>query len=567
MLTETGEGETDEGAAQRLAADAGPSEPESVSEKKLLRQVEKAVAATEAPMQEFTDRSTAGSAVSYTTLIPGLAQRDRLQSAEDVKYYSFSAKERGVLQVSLTSVKRMDLAGFTLSIFGTYYLNGTDGEKGVRLLHSEQIYSNGETYLSPNIGIGSGTYYLAVSSGYYPNLNSFELILSFTAGTQYEIECNDTPARYTEIYSGVPVKGSASVLTEKQDLDWYMMRMHTNGALSILFSHEAGSSQNVLFKITVYDAQMREIYTGLSYDGDAVLRSGSLGVPEGYCFVCVESRARLRGDYTMTVGKDSADLYEKEPNDSADTPTLIQNGRPVIGSLQSRGGEPDRDHYRFPVDADGVIRLSLEADPVEPDKNDPVNAVRRLTLTDGEGHILYQAQMLQTDPLIQSGEIGIKAGVYDICVDHDGLYAGEGNYSLRAVFEPKKGYELEFNGEPGSASALSLNSACKGMFSSLASGADTDWYTFEIINSGQYTLSFTHDASDADGTVMKAELYHADANEKLADKNGETLHSLNGDRISDAFLYILAPGRYYLKISPGLFTFDGAYTVCVSTGS
>lgn len=504
--------------------------------------------------------ASAGGSDTAVELFSGLPQKDTLRSADDVRYYRFRADARGSLRYSVTAAQKADLTSRIVSLYQVYYLNGTDGEKGVRLLNYLQAYTTETVNESPAVGIIPGEYLLAVQAGPYADLSAYEIALTFTPGTDYEIEYNDSPSRYTELFSGVTAKGSASGRRTGTDLDWFMIRMHQPGALSLQFAHAANDLLTAAFRVTVYTQDMEEIYSGVSAQNLALLESGEIGVPAGAYFICVEARVSFTGDYALTVTKTAADLFEKELNDTRETASLLRSGRPVTGVLSPRQNAPDTDWYKIELPADGLLTLTLSAEPEQPGKNDEAKYCRRVTLTDAAGRTLWRGLMLQTDGTLSTGALGLGAGVCYVQVDHNDLYASAARYTVQYTFTASNACETEYNDTLLLASGLTPGSPCVAALQERGAGPDTDWFRFSLKKTAEVTLEITHEnGGDADA-LYRAALYNA-AGVVLADTAGNEALVCSGDTAASRCGYRLPAGTYFVQVSAGVYARHDAYAV------
>lgn len=513
------------------------------------------------PVPAAPKAAKAPSSPAVTDLYPGMPQRDMLRSSSDVKYYRFTADSRGAFSYTVSASQKTDLSSRIVSLYQVYYVNGMDGERDVRLLNRMQAYTTEAQTVSPNIGIIPGEYLLAVQAGAYADLGVYTISVSFTPGTEYEIECNNTVTRYTEIFSGVPVRGSACALAEGTDTDWFLIRMHMPGALELSFSHAADEvPAAAAFRVSVYNAEQKELYSGVSAREQALLESGALGVPAGDYFICVESRTQFTGDYILTVTKNAADLYEKEPNDTKETASVLSDGRAVAGALTEKNGAPDLDYFRFALTEPGSAVVSLSAAPQAPDENDPDRAVRRVTLTDVSGRVLFSSLMLQSEGSLTSGEIGLRAGTYYVLVDHTDLYATAADYLLRVRFAAREGCEQEPNDYKNHATALLPASPVSAALSDRETDYDTDWFTFTLKTPSTVRMTLAHAADETEETLFAAALFNAAGVQMTNAAGAEGFESRGADTLVSSD-YVLSPGTYFLRVAPGVYAKTGNYTV------
>lgn len=500
----------------------------------------------------------AAAAPKTTALISGVPHRDKLITDAEIKYYTYTAPARGTLRLSISSATRNDMSSRLVSVYQVYYLNGSSGEKGTRLLHKMTAYTKDAVNDSPKLGVYAGEYIITVSAGDYSDLSAYELTLTFAPGADYEIEYNNSPAHYTEIFSGVRVCGNGSILDEGTDCDWFMIRMHLTGALQLKFEHRANELMTAAFKVTLYDNDLQELYSGVSTHDLAVLESGTLGVPAGCYFICVESRVWFDGDYGLTVTKTAADLFEKEPNDTRAAATSMENGRGVTGALTERSGKPDQDYYVLTLPANGRFSVSLIAEASAPEEGDVEKYFRRLTLTDQRGAVVYRGLQPQSSETLNSGSMGLKAGVYYLLVDHDGLDADHGEYLLRYSFSPDAGWEVEPNDDSGNATVLTAGALYSAALSDRGTDFDADWYTFTLDHDCEITLTLTHGANATDASVYVMTLQNA-AGAVCADHSGRQFIESRGGEGRATAEYTLPAGTYYALIRTGTFADHGVY--------
>ena len=481
-------------------------------------------------------------------IVPTGRYENMLNAASDVVYYEFDVGERGVLYYGLDS-EADNSAAWKVRLYQQYYVNGTGEETAYRPLNTLNASAKNVRNRAPGIGISPGHYRISVASDGVYSPAIFSLCLEVYSGTAYEIEYNDSVTRYTEIYADVPIKGSASLYDDGRDTDWYMIRTYSDCALDLLFTHTNSKQTTVAFKIYLYDADMRELYSGNSLLSDISVTSGRVGVPAGTYFIQVQGRVYTESEYTLTVRRDTAD-FEKEPNDGFALATPIVPGETLRGALSVRSGNSDRDYYVFNLQNPGYVSVSMN-NLIPAEKS--TGYIRRLQLFDSQGHPLYGALITDADDEIRSSNIGLGAGTYYISVDNDDLYLNSGTYEIGYSFTASSSWEREYNGSPEFATPITDKISVSGTTSDAEALFDEDWYTFNTEEAGTLILRLNHDNLGGSRDIFHVTLYSAGQKQI-----GDTIVSFeSSDTVSARFA--VAKGKFYVKVTSGNFKSDVRY--------
>lgn len=499
------------------------------------------------------ENTAANGASASIALKPGKDALNSLSSAKDRIEYAFSLSSRGVLHYSL-SAEAGGSADFKVSLLQQYYVNGVDGKTALRLLNVLNVVAEEGSGVSPNIGLMPGSYVLRVESGeQYKNV-VFRLRTDFTAGTDYEIEYNDTMTRYTEIYAGVPMKGSASFYGADRDTDWYLLRLYTPASVNLVFMHGTTDRPTAAFKVCLFTSEGLELYGGSALLNAAELVSGRIGLPAGNYFISVQSRVYSAEDYTLTVQQGSAPS-ESEPNDSVYQATALTAAQPLCGALVARTGNADKDYYAFTLDAPGYVNVWLKNDESAEGSS---SYVRRLMVLDGAGHILFSELQANGGAEIRSPGIGLPAGKYYLCVNNDNLYLNNETYQVGFKFTPSEKWEREYNGERSAATPIAAGVAVSGTLTDAESDFDTDWFTFTVKDNCKVKLKLKHSVKSGENDIFNVSLYNADGKHV-----GKTIVSKeNTETVSRSFS--VAPGTYYVKVTAGKYNSSIRYYLTYS---
>lgn len=490
-----------------------------------------------------------------STLVPRVEYHDSLGSATQALEYNFTLTQRGVVKYTFKIAPNDFVLGdWKISLCQKYFVNGDGGETAVRLLNVLTADTDSGDVSSPNIGVGAGDYVLKIEAGEHYSALGFDFILNFSKSTGYEIECNDTVSRYTDIYPDFALKGSASFIPGASDTDWYMLRTYSPSALTLRFSHETRDLTTVPFVVTLFDENMKELYRGNSAFTTATLTSGTLGLPAGVYYIRVQSRVYSDMDYMLLAKRTLSGSYEQEPNDSTDSATLLPAGTELTGAVAAKTGV-DRDYYKIELSNAGYVKLSLKN--AVPDESSTKDS-RRITLMDEAGNRIYAALLSDDAEGIDSPEIGLYAGTYFLRVDSDNLYENPSDYTVSYVHTPAKNWESEYNGIFDYANELDHGITLYGTLSDVETEFDTDWYRFTVTEASRVSLTLRHKAGDRAGTLFKMELQ--DSKRNVIDT------VLCAEQADECNLTLsLTPGVYFIKLTAGDLNTDERYSLRFET--
>ena len=507
---------------------------------------------TAAPAPSPSKKAAQSDKTLYIT--PNDSYVNMLSSARDTVSYEFRLTERGVLRYSLFS-NASDNGEWYVRLYQEYDVNGDGGETAMRLLNTLKATAGEEASASPGIGLTRGRYVLKVSAGSPFASALYSLDVSFVPGTGYEIEYNDARTRYTEVYPGNVIRGSASSYDQGYDVDWYMLRTYAPGTLELIFEHEDRGLGTVAFRVDLYNENMEPLYIGNSLLLSTKITSGVIGIPAGVYYISVQGRVYVDCDYKLTL-RSPGDGYETEPNDRAEHATPMESGQEMLGSLSTRVSAADRDYYSFTLPSAGYVGLTMKN--VKPAASGS-DYVRRLTLLDGEGREIYSAMITGgASAQLHSPNVGLPAGEYYLRVDDDNLYHNSDTYSLTYTFTPSGSWEKEYNGTPEAATPLSPQIALSGTLSDALTDFDTDWFILSVEEEGELLLSFRHDDTGDDLDIFTVTLY----NDALQSVGDAIVSCGNTPTVSQKFT--VTPGVWYVRVTSGKYASDIRYTLMYS---
>ena len=179
------------------------------------------------------------------TISLGKKYTENLESVWSVNYYKFT----------LTQTGRINLQ------FGNEQVTGTN------TWHIE-IYNEDEDKVLENAGSGmhyqqvglpQGTYYIKVYSGGMGlwKKDNYDLKVDFEAGTEWEVEVNDTLSQSNEICTGKTYYGS---LNSEADIDYYKFTLPETGKLSFCFGNDEARVYGKWY-VEIYNEAGNEVMT------------------------------------------------------------------------------------------------------------------------------------------------------------------------------------------------------------------------------------------------------------------------------------------------------------------
>lgn len=489
-----------------------------------------------------------------------------LASAASVNTYTFTVAERGVLQYYFTRAESN--AVWKVALYQQYDSNGFDGEKQWRLLDQTETDPGKTSDVSPHIGLQKGVYRIVVSAGYSFSSAPYTLKASFEPGTDYEIECNDSVYRYTEISPDVPVRGSAGYLPDKNDKDYFMFRVYDPSRVNLTFSHTKADNLSVFWRVSLFDAHGKELYADNAASAVETIASGDIGLVPGVYFICVESRVYTDFDYTLTVSRKADDSFETEPNGTpAEADFLPANGT-VSGALTSASGDNDTDIFALTAEKPGYVILTFTA-PAGKDEE----SSHRIALTDAAGKGVWESVVSPLENTAVSPPIGLAAGTYYVRVDDNGLFRNPGDYTVASVFTASDSWESEYNGDKTNADVIASGKTVTGTITDCEAEFDDDYYTFTLKKPAFVYVTLAHESSADEKNIFCVSLLDKDGKAVTVEDENRNKLSVNkinsfGNTQNAGGYYTLSSGTYYIRVTSGLFRPDMRYelTYSIKTG-
>jgi hypothetical protein len=258
-------------------------------------------------------------------------------------------------------------------------------------------------------------------------------------------------------------------------------------------------------------------------------------------------------EYTLKTTFVASDSYEKEPNDVKANATPITVGYGKYGNTSNRTTGTDMDWYSFTLTQDSCVNISF----THPDGTFPVVGWT-ITLYNANNQKITQFTSRRTDLVLKTGKLGLKTGVYHICVEAQTDSADE--YTILVGSEKAVNFEFEFNDTPEEAIALPQGVGVSGSLADRLLSLDKDYYKFVVDGNGYIDLTFKHEVLEGNKKGWNIRVLEKSADgtfteivRKISYWNNQIL-SINN--------FGLAPGEYYVLIDGDSVSYNSAtYTL------
>lgn len=485
-----------------------------------------------------------------------------LQTADTINVYTFTLDSSGVFRYTFNHPSMDDGSGWKIGLYQEYLVNGS-GEKTALRLVNELVTANDSSDSSPELGLIKGNYRLVVTANGRHSEEVYRISVSHSTTVKYETECNDNIMRYNEIYAGVPMKGSASRFPDRQDSDWYMFRMYSDGYIELDFSHPAIKDMiSVCWQVIFYSEDMTEIFSVNSAFQDSEFSSGRIGLHAGNYYIAVINRVYTDITYTLTLSRTVIEGFENERNDTFETADRMYENSTVTGTVSSQINGLDRDYFTFILSEKGSLILEFAHNPIS-DADDKTGWNFRLT--DKNGKVIYAGISAWADDVSASPSIGLPEGTYYIIVDSEGLYHSAERYYLSTSFTPSDSFETELNDSADTADSLTEGTSLNAVLSDRGSDYDYDWFTFTVIENDGISVDFSHEVLSYSREIFTFTLYDENMNAVNTSDGRTAVGVLSDKETVTAEFSSLPEGKYYIKVSTGIFFDTIGYSVKYNT--
>lgn len=269
-----------------------------------------------------------------------------INKEDDVDYYKLQIYKKGKIVLNFSHPK-MDDGG----IFWVVSLLGEDDDTRVELsINGKEVENN-----STAVRVMPGTYYVKVTDYNYSGEDYAMTVLFEEEDDSYEEEPNDVltsqamPIILNKEYTGN--------LTNGDDVDYYKFSITEKIKAWITFTHNKIGSDNVFWKVSLFDDSDGEILKFDSTGENAKITSDSIRLPAGNYYIRIEDYSWSGSDYKFCVySQTESVITENEDNNDYDTATEIAIGTSVTGNIQS---QDDVDFYRFELPETSSVKMNF----------------------------------------------------------------------------------------------------------------------------------------------------------------------------------------------------------------
>lgn len=224
---------------------------------------------------------------------------------------------------------------------------------------------------------------------------------------------------------------------------------------------------------------------------------------------------------------------EQEPNDTIVTANPVSLNTAVTGNLYKTS---DKDWFEFTLPSAGMVQLSFGHEYVDLDSD----CWRTYLYTAENKEIVYFQWKGNATVTEQSGQIGLEAGTYYVCVTKTPAYRYDVDYQLTVNFTASNTWETEFNDTVATADPMALNTKYSG---SIMNSRDEDWYVFTLPSSETVQLVFGNEPVTTFGNNWRTTIYTSEKKKVVSSTwRGDATTDQTSDKCS------LAAGTYYLCV-------------------
>ena len=441
-----------------------------------------ASAATET---ESNDSKNDASVISLNQAVAG-----SIASSNDTDWYKFTLPQAGsiILQFDHGVINSAD----DYWVIQLYSADGKTAVDGSNSATCSWYVAGNKNFLSPEIGLPAGDYYVVVCDAEECSNVTYNLTVNYAESDYWEKEPNGAYSNASVLFVNQEYQGS---LYRYYDKDWYAFTTDKEGMITLSVDHEVLDS-DIRWYLTLYHYNEEEFINEEIEDwtvyGNENFISPEIGLPAGTYYVRIYTGSSDWSDnpYNLTVNYTESDYWEKELNNSKEHATGISLNQEYHGATISSAS----DWYMFTLAEDGMITLQFNHTLIR-SSNNYWNIY--LYPADGktsiDGSNSTSCWYVEGNKNFHSMEIGLPAGTYYVVVD-DSSYWSDVTYSLTVNYMESDYWEKEPNGTYEKASVISVNQEYRG---SIFSYDDKDWYEFTMDKDGMITLSVDHEMLDS----------------------------------------------------------------------
>ncbi len=362
------------------------------------------------------------------------------------------------------------------------------------------------------------------------------------------IKVNDDTFRFnTPTYIKLNSK-TDGIIKNKDDYEAYLVEVPEPGALSISLDHDNyAETLKDGWRVTLYkigeanngEKTYDELVYFNSFWEDTTSGWGETGVDAGeYCIMVEPGAYILDINFTLIVRFSQTGKYEREFNDSRETALEIKESQAVYGSSSQRTEGIDTDYYKLVLKENGYVNLTFAHN----DLSLPTVAWI-VSLENEDGKNIFDFTSKLSEPLLSSGNVSLKAGVYYVRVEPQVAYGN--TYSVKFETGEDSNGEFELNDTPETAAILDEEDPITGSLSPKVLGLDKDYFKITLESDGYIDIIFKHVKTDENKTGWNIRLFKKDGDGYYEIIKKTSSWNDSGIKISEIGL---AKGEYFICI-------------------
>lgn len=473
-----------------------------------------------------------------------------IENQDDYDSYVINVPENGALTVRLDhdNMAESIAEGWRITLYAII-----KGETNTykELTYFESFWSDvtsswGET------GVAPGDYLIVVEPAEFYVVNTYTLIVSFTATDTFEREFNDTPETANEMPVNSGLYGSSSQRTEGNDLDYFKVVMPTDGYLNISFTHSDDKLPSVGWNVSLLSQDLKPISEFSSRYSDQYLSTGDVGVKAGTYYVRVASQVVSGSTYRLTVTSGVIANIEYELNDTPETAVILDSDNSMTGNLSPRILGLDKDYYKISLPSDGCVNVYFtHAKQTDDKKGWNIRVLKEQP--DGTFYEVLKRISSWNDGGVSLENLGLSKGDYYILVDADSVSPSSLQYSIWWSYTENEFYEQEPNDTQERAQNITLNTMYYGALLKNDMRFDSDYYRFTLTEDKTVCFDFFHTATE--GAEIAWTVSIVDEGLSVISE----VECAKNRSVETSAPVTLPAGVYYIAVEPGLYEDTSEY--------
>ena len=374
---------------------------------------------------------------------------------------------------------------------------------------------------------------------------------------------NSTMDNATKVYLN---KTYVDTIENFSDENWYKFSLDDDGIVSLDFARDVISNTNTSvywnIKLYSYDNSLQEVASWRLNSDEELTTVNGVGLAKGDYYIKVStvtlglSVEEVSRDYQLTVNYSQAFNHEKELNDTTSNANPIELSTEYTGSLSTK---EDVDYYSFTLDQDSDVTLNFNREVIGEQYGIYWNA----TIYDSDEQ-LSSVWELNGREENTSNTTNLKAGKYYLKVSAGLLNYSDEDYKFTITTTKQDtnddtNKETEPNDTTITANAIDLDTPYTG---SIGTIADLDYYSFNIDDTSDVTVTLKHSVLDSTSNYWKVSIYNSALS--IVSEPVQTME-VSGDTESATLTAKgLSSGKYYVRVSSSDEHSTNDYTISVS---